>query len=175
MISGIISSLSGADSLRRSWRLLVVGLSLVLTACGGRTAAPAPQSVIEAESAAADPAPDSLDGEIPSAPVTAPVVARPPEPSLRAADLISGHRVQVFTSGLLAEAETVRDAIRDTGLSAYVEYRAPLYRVRIGDCTDIAEARALREQAVAMGYERAVVVPTLIRAAAVVRAPMSRR
>lgn len=175
MISGTISRLSGADSIRRSGPLLLAGLVLVLTACGGRTAAPAPRPVIEESAAPDSVAHDSLAVAPPSDAVVPPAVSRPPEPSLRATDLISGHRVQVFTSGLLAEAETVRDAIRDTGLSAYVEYRAPLYRVRIGDCTDIAEARALRDQAVAMGYERAVIVPTLIRAGAVARPPVSRR
>lgn len=131
--------------------------------------------MIETATAAADSAAgDSLPGSI-SPGVAVPPAGLRPEPSLRAADLISGHRVQVFTSGLLAEAEAVRDAIRNTGLAAYVEYRAPLYRVRIGDCMDIAEARSLLEQAVAMGYERAVIVPTLIRGSAAARPPVSRR
>lgn len=87
-----------------------------------------------------------------------------PEPVLDSEHLISGYRVQVFTTSWLDEAEKVRDELRARGIAAYVEYRSPLYRVRIGDCTDLAEARELREQAVLLGYQRATVVSTLVQA-----------
>src|SRR5512140_2237187 len=86
------------------------------------------------------------------------------EPVLNSANLIMGYRIQIFASASLADAEALRDRLRREGVPAYVEYRSPLYRVRLWDCTDLAEARNLRERAVLMGYERATVVPTLVQA-----------
>jgi hypothetical protein len=155
--------------------------------CGGsRPAGPAVADPVAGAPATGDDsgggatiAPDSLvispGGSAPGPKAPPAGTTSLPEPSLRAADLIGGYRVQVFTSGGLPEAESVRNALREAGLPAYVEYHAPLYRVRLGDCTDPAEARELRERAVAMGYDRAVVVPTLIRASGRSPQPVSLR
>lgn len=77
--------------------------------------------------------------------------------------LVAGWRIQVFADPRLVEAERVREeARRAVGLPAYVEYRAPLYRVRLGDFLDRGEAEAAQARVVAAGYENAGVVATLV-------------
>jgi cell division septation protein DedD len=147
--------------------LLVVLVGVV--ACGKRGGGGGGEvTTVPPADTATVPAPVFRDTAGPTAP---PVSAIPdsgagglPEPVLSSGHLIAGWRVQIFSSSWLADAEALRDRLRREGLPAYVEYRAPLYRVRIGDCTDLAEARELRDRAIAMGYERASVVQTLIQA-----------
>jgi cell division septation protein DedD len=67
-----------------------------------------------------------------------------------------GFRVQIFASSSLEKAETVaRQARTVFSESVYVEYSAPLYRVRVGDFSTKEQALEMKEKAVRAGYEGA--------------------
>lgn len=162
--------ISSATSDRRLEAVLVLGALAILAGCGGgRNAGPSPEiageAPVVARGAADSTVVDRSTAPQDTIPAAAPKVATPaslPEPILASDHLISGYRVQIFTSSWLPDAEKLRDKLRGEGIAAYVEYRSPLYRVRIGDCMDLAEARELRDRAVALGYDRATIVSTLI-------------
>lgn len=65
-------------------------------------------------------------------------------------------RVQIFASSSLEKAEAVATQARTVfSERVYVEYSAPLYRVRVGDFSVKEEALALKERAVQVGYDGA--------------------
>jgi cell division septation protein DedD len=68
----------------------------------------------------------------------------------------SGYRVQIFASSSLEKAEDVAKHARTVfSEPVYVEYSAPLYRVRVGDFSSKEEALVLKAEAVDAGYEGA--------------------
>jgi cell division septation protein DedD len=170
--------ISSATPDQRSSRAFLgaVALFAALSGCGGGRTTPPQTRVTAAEqdslghASAVDTTGLALrtdTGGSPAIPEASGATQRTtlPEPVLQSDNLIAGYRIQVLASAWLPEAEKLRDRLRAEGVAAYVEYRSPLYRVRIGDCTDLAEARILRDRAVLMGYDRATIVPTLIQAA----------
>ena len=67
-----------------------------------------------------------------------------------------GFRVQIFASSSLEKAEEVAKQARTVfSERVYVEYSAPLYRVRVGDFSTKEEALQLKARAVEAGYEGA--------------------
>lgn len=80
--------------------------------------------------------------------------------------LATGWRVQVYASHDAAEAASmgtrVRNAIGDAA-PVYVERDEDWYKVRVGDCSDRAEAERLRERLAGRGWTEAWVVRTTIR------------
>jgi hypothetical protein len=131
----------------------LAGLGAVAAGCGGgRRNQPA------AEPVAAAPVDSALPG-----PVLAPRAAVP----LVSADrLVEGFRVQLFQSAQLRDCEQFRDAAAvRLDRPVYVEYAAPLYRVRAGDFLTLESAEAWREGLAALGFERTESVPTQVRAA----------
>jgi cell division septation protein DedD len=74
-----------------------------------------------------------------------------------------GYRVQIFASSERRRAEEIAASARTRFPDAvYVEYDAPLYKVRIGDCVTRHEADTLKEQAFSLGYEGPWVAETMI-------------
>lgn len=103
-----------------------------------------------------------------------PSVDSPVEPNVRAQptdpnaapdyDVVLGFRVQLSASGSSADAHREADKARTRlGTDVYVEFEAPLYKVRAGDFRDRAEAVTLRARARGNGYPEAWVVETEIR------------
>jgi Na+-transporting methylmalonyl-CoA/oxaloacetate decarboxylase gamma subunit len=78
-------------------------------------------------------------------------------------DIAPGYRVQIFASSSLEKAEEVAGKARSLfSERVYVEYSAPLYRVRAGNFTSKEDALRFREKAVQSGYEGAWVVEALV-------------
>lgn len=76
---------------------------------------------------------------------------------------VPGFRVQVFQSLSLVEAEShARSAAQALGVPAYVEFRAPYYRVRVGDCRTRAAGDGLLGRVVRSGYPGAGLVEALV-------------
>jgi hypothetical protein len=72
-----------------------------------------------------------------------------------------GYRVQIFASSERARAESAAaEARRKFTEPVYVEFEAPLYKVRVGDCVTRHEADTLKEKAGVQGYEGAWVAET---------------
>jgi len=77
-------------------------------------------------------------------------------PAVQEEDVRLGYRVQIFASSSLEKAEDIaRQARAVFTEQVYVEYSAPLYRVRVGDFLSKEEAMLLRDRAVESGYEGA--------------------
>ena len=78
-------------------------------------------------------------------------------------DIASGYRVQIFASSSLEKAEQVAGKARSLfSERVYVEYSAPLYRVRVGNFASKEDALRFKEKAVQSGYDGAWVVEALI-------------
>ncbi len=78
-------------------------------------------------------------------------------------NVASGYRVQIFASSSLEKADEI--AAKARGLfteKVYVEYSAPLYRVRIGNFAAKEAALQFRDKVVQSGFEGAWVAEALI-------------
>ena len=74
-----------------------------------------------------------------------------------------GFRVQVFACAAREGAENVRREVAGRiDAPTYVEYEAPYYRVRVGDCRTEAECRELEARLRLAGYPSAWTVATHI-------------
>ena len=77
---------------------------------------------------------------------------------------IPGYRVQIFASSERARAESAAaDARQRFTEAVYIEFEAPLYKVRVGDCATRHEADALKVKAGTAGYDGAWVAETPVR------------
>jgi len=126
-------------------------LVVLATGCGGgRKAQPT------AEPVAVTPVGEEMPG-----PVLSPRAA---VPLVTADQLVDGFRVQLFQSAQLRDCEQFRDAAAvRLDRPIYVEYVAPLYRVRAGDFRDHDSAEAWRGGLTAFGFERTETVPSRVR------------
>lgn len=75
---------------------------------------------------------------------------------------VLGFRVQIFASSTEQNANRIAGDARDTFGDAYVEFVAPYYKVRVGNCLTREEAESLKSKALNMGYRGAFVVETRI-------------
>lgn len=72
----------------------------------------------------------------------------------------AGFRVQLIASDAEGEARSLeQQAMLDFKESVYLIFDPPNYKVRLGDCPTRAEANALRDRALKLGYDNAWVVP----------------
>ncbi len=72
-----------------------------------------------------------------------------------------GWRVQLAAAGARSDADRVaREASTRLGVKCYVDFEAPLFKVRAGDFVDRADALRLRDRARANGYDGAWIVTT---------------
>jgi hypothetical protein len=91
-------------------------------------------------------------------PVTLPDIEEPKD-----SEQLQGYRVQIFVSSnlesaqrIVAEAETIFPQ------EVYLQYDAPYYKVRIGNCLTRREGDLLQENAIRRGYRDAWVVRSLV-------------
>lgn len=79
-------------------------------------------------------------------------------------DTISGYRVQVISTDNLEEANGVRSEIyfKTNEKAIYVIFEPPFYVVRVGDCKNINDAKALSFKLNQMGFAGTKVVNDLI-------------
>jgi cell division septation protein DedD len=110
---------------------------------------------------------DTVGGEDVEPETIEPSVEVPVEPASqgeRRADTIEtarGWRVQLAAAGARSDADRVaREASARLGVKCYVDFEAPLFKVRAGDFVDRAEALRLRDRARANGYDGAWIVTT---------------
>ena len=165
-------------------KAVAIGSAIVIAGCAGRT----PPG---AEAQAAPPPPSSTPSSPSSTPAPAPPAAGssttdfgtlpppppPPDPSPPAgavatgegwitpapASQTPGYRVQIFASSDRARAESAAADARQRFVEpVYIEFEAPLYKVRVGDCATRHEADTLKEKAGTQGYDGAWVAETPI-------------
>lgn len=75
-----------------------------------------------------------------------------------------GWRVQLFASSAMTNAEELARQARESFSEAvYVEYEAPLYKVRVGDFMTKAAAKTMVTRAQAEGFEAWVVETMVVR------------
>jgi len=144
--------------------LSVVAAGLALTSCARQTLDRETASPVERKQPAeteleAIPAPVSPQKKPAQAAEEQPSYIEEKEPPKVEESTGSGFRVQIFASSSLEKAEAVaKQAGAAFSERVYVEYSAPLYRVRVGDFATKEQALALKEKAVQAGYEGAWVV-----------------
>jgi len=84
----------------------------------------------------------------------------PPAPSPAK---VFGFRIQIFASATEKNASRVADDAKAAfPENTYVEYVAPYYKVRVGDCLTNEDANVLKNKALRLGYRGAFVVETMI-------------
>ncbi len=84
-------------------------------------------------------------------------------PGLARPGVVQGYRVQIYLSDDLREASRVMAEARDHFQEeVYLEYDAPYYKVRVGDCRTEAEGQQLLEVAHRLGYRDAWLMYTVI-------------
>lgn len=77
--------------------------------------------------------------------------------------VVRGYRVQIFLSDDLREASRVMAEARERfEQEVYLEYDAPYYKVRVGDCPTEREGEELLRVARRLGYPDAWLVRTII-------------
>jgi cell division septation protein DedD len=94
---------------------------------------------------------------------TPPVTTSPPVAPSRAPASVLGFRVQIFASSTENNADRVAADARSAFKNrVYVDYIAPYYKVRVGDCLTREEAEVMKNKARTLGYRGAFVIETMI-------------
>jgi hypothetical protein len=76
---------------------------------------------------------------------------------------VYGFRVQIFASSTEGNAMKVaNDARTSFTQKVYIDYVAPYYKVRVGDCLVQEDAQILKSKALKLGYRGAFIVETMI-------------
>ena len=76
---------------------------------------------------------------------------------------VQGYRVQIFVSSNMESAQKiVAEAEEIFPKEVYLQYDAPYYKIRIGNCLTRREGDLLKERAVRRGYRDAWVVRSLV-------------
>lgn len=86
--------------------------------------------------------------------VPEPVPVIIPTDSARSSEeMVSGYRVQLFATRNEAEArEAKKKAILKFEERVSLDFEAPYYKLRIGDCQDRKEAESLKDKAIRLGF-----------------------
>jgi len=88
--------------------------------------------------------------------------SEPPEPTVRRVE-VPGYRVQIFAGENRTDALRVEEkARRRFDVEVYLDFFAPLYKVRIGDCRTMEEADVILKEAKRKGYGDAFRIPTKV-------------
>jgi len=78
-------------------------------------------------------------------------------------EMVMGYRVQIGDYQNPVQASEIQTLVIDEfEEQVYLEYDAPFYKIRIGDCLSRWEAETLQEVAVRKGYRSAWVVRTMV-------------
>jgi len=79
----------------------------------------------------------------------------------------TGYRVQILATKNIETAslfeQEASERFDPLGHHTYLVFEAPLYKIRLGDCKDRAEAEILRDTAVEYGYRESFIVKCKIR------------
>ena len=76
---------------------------------------------------------------------------------------VQGYRVQIFVSSNLGSAQKIKtEAEEFFPNEVYLQYDAPYYKIRVGNCLTRREGDLLKERAVRHGYRDAWVVRSLV-------------
>ncbi len=127
---------------------------------GGSTASPA-GAPVAGDASLLPPPPPPPDPAPASGAVMTPEGWSTPAPERQ----VSGYRLQIFaTSDRQRAEETAAGARKSFTEPIYVEYEAPLYKVRIGDCATRQEAEMLKEKASLQGYDGSWIAETMVTA-----------
>jgi len=87
----------------------------------------------------------------------------PPTTPVVEARMIYGFRIQIFASLTEKNAGKVADDVRSAfAEKIHVDYVAPYYKIRVGDCLTREDAEFLKSKALKLGYQGAFIVETLI-------------
>jgi len=161
------------------WLLALLALAFMAAACGPKEQQPGrlpepPKSTTTPPPPPAEPVEEASGAgaeeleTIPPPPPVSPMAegwseeSPPPAPE-PAARTTFGYRVQVFAGAARDGAEAVAAEARGKlGEAVAIEYQAPFYKVRIGNCVTRHEAERLRERVTEAGYEGAFIVETTI-------------
>ena len=82
---------------------------------------------------------------------------------VKESEQVQGYRVQIFVSSSLESAQKIMaEAEEYFPTEAYLQYDAPYYKVRVGNCLTRREGDLLKEKAVRSGYRDAWVVRSLV-------------
>lgn len=106
-----------------------------------------------------------VEGTLPvvEEPYTPVVTTSPPAAPSRAPASVLGFRVQIFASSTENNAAKVAADARSTfNDRVYVDYIAPYYKVRVGDCLTREDAEMMKNQARTLGYRGAFIIETMI-------------
>ena len=96
-------------------------------------------------------------------PYTPTVTPSPPVTPSRAPASVLGFRVQIFASSTQNNADRVAaDARSGFDGRVYVDYIAPYYKVRVGDCLTREDAEIMKNKARTLGYRGAFIIETMI-------------
>jgi hypothetical protein len=89
-------------------------------------------------------------------------------------EVVQGFRIQVFSSSGVDEANLVKSLVQEKFIkdTVYVEYDAPVYKVRVGDFVNRYEASQRLPEFVEKGYRDAWIVPDRIIQRKLVRVPL---
>jgi hypothetical protein len=91
-------------------------------------------------------------------------------------ETVQGFRIQVFSSSGVDEANLIKSLVQEKFPkdSVYVEYDAPVYKVRVGDFLNRYEANQRLPEFVSRGYRDAWIVPERIIQRKLERVPLPR-
>ncbi len=91
-------------------------------------------------------------------------------------EAVQGFRIQVFSSSGVDEANLVKNLVQEKFVhdTVYVEYDAPVYKVRVGDFINRYEANQRLPEFVEKGYRDAWIVPDRVIQRKAERVPLPR-
>ncbi len=79
---------------------------------------------------------------------------------------VNGFRVQILATNNIETASLVEqeasDRFESKGFKTYLLFETPLYKIRLGDCENRADAEVLRDLAIENGYTGAFIVKSKI-------------
>ncbi len=88
------------------------------------------------------------------------------EPETRQNRVVDGFRVQLFATRdrqrAMVEKKEAEYVFAEDSVAVYIEFDAPMYKVRIGDCIQRGCAEELRQKARRKGYPTAWIVKTRV-------------
>ena len=92
-----------------------------------------------------------------------PPVVVPETEEAKEIEQVQGYRVQIFVSSSMESAQNIMaEADKIFPNEVYLQYDAPYYKVRVGNCLTRREGDLLRERAIRRGYRDAWVVRSLV-------------
>ena len=152
--------------MRSFWVLLICAAFVVLSSCATK---PPSEEFFEEELVVEEEAMEEEEffeeevivEEPLEEPIIEPEVISPPPPPEALETL--GFRVQIYAFNSRAGANSAAESARlQFPEKVYVDYVAPYYKVRVGDCVTRTEAEMLRARARQFGYTDAFIVETMV-------------